>query len=620
MRTELFRAGRAAPMVSIAVVWAACATCLSWIFWPLGNWLRYPLVYEGDALWNLFVVKTVFETGWYRSNDHLGAPFSATFLDFAKPESLYLMMFRLAGLVTSNVMLVHNLFYFLGFFLISASALLVLRNGFRLSWVLAVAGALLYAFLPFHLMRQEHLFLSNYFAVPIAVWMALLVSADNPPFFPAGRLQRAGWPVWLAAAVVASVGAYYAFFAIVLISAVGCLESIRTMLWRNAASAMLLCTLVAACLAANFTPSLLYSADQGANKYVAARALKEIDIYALQPIQLLLPTQTHRLPAFSELGRKYDAGALLVNENRTSYLGIVASVGFLLLLVTLVAGHRVIREHHNFGVAARINAIALSLAVAGGGGMLLGLLASPQFRALNRISVVIAFVSIAGLLMALQELLNRFPVKSRAYLSAAASVLLVTFGLWDQVPLNVNRNTTQMAAEFDSDRAFVRDIEASLPADSLVLQLPYTPFPEAEPRFRETLYSHLRGYLHGTTLRWSYGGMQGRKSDLWHASLAQVPLAEQIETAKSNGFRGVWLERRALKDGGIGLEARLHSLGVVDAHESIDKQLVFYSLLANGSFHRICFPRQCWELVFMSGRGAARAGGPGARAMHRWSC
>lgn len=574
---------RAAAITSSVAAGLVCLLCLAWTFWPLSDWIRYPLVYDGDGLWNLFVIKTVLETGWYGGNVHLGAPFAATFLDFAKPESLYLLMFRLAGLVTNNAVLVHNLFYFLGFFLVAGSALLVLRRGFRLQWALAVAGALLYAFLPFHWMRQAHLFLSNYFVVPIAIWMALLIAADRPPFFTAGRLGVAGSRVWLAAAVVASTSIYYTFFALVLIAAVGCLESVRTTLWRSFVSAMLVASLVAVFLAANLTPSLLYWAENGTNSKVAVRALSESDEYALRPVQLLLPTTDHRLSAFSELTRKYEAGAPFVNENRTSYLGLVGVTGFLFLLVTLVAGHRIIRENHHFGFAARINVIALSLAIAGGGGMILGLISNSQFRALNRISVVIAFVSIAGLMLLLDRFAKSLPAQWRVRFSIAASVLLVAVGLWDQVPLHARPETTQLAAEFDSDRAFVRDIEALLPDQALVLQWPYTPFPEAAPRFKETLYSHLRGYLHGKKLRWSYGGMKGRLSDSWHASLAQLALAEQIRIAKISGFRGVWLDRRAISDGATALEAELHALGIVDEHESANKKLVFYSLSSAGN-------------------------------------
>jgi hypothetical protein len=231
----------AIPLFSLLVVWIACLVVLGWVFWPIGYLLNYPIVYNGDGLWNLFVIKTVLETGWYGDNPYLGAPSSAIFLDFPKPEVLYLLIFRLAGLATDNVALIHNLFYFLGFFLVSGVALIALRRGFHLSWPLAVAGALLYVFLPYHFMRQGHLFLSNYFTVPIAVWIALMVVTSRPPFFENGRLVVAKWPVLLAVAIIASTSIYYTFFSLSLIAIAGCLESIRTKLWRHSLSALLVC-------------------------------------------------------------------------------------------------------------------------------------------------------------------------------------------------------------------------------------------------------------------------------------------------------------------------------------------------------------------------------------------
>ena len=584
MRYRIFcQLDRAVPFIFLAVVWLVCAAYLMWVFWPLGWWLHYPLVYNGDGLWNLFVIKTVLETGWYGSNSHLGAPFSATFLDFSKPESLYLLMFRLAASVTDNVALIHNLFYFSGFFLVAGSALLVLRSGFHLSWMLAAAGALLYAFLPFHFMRQGHLFLSNYFTVPLGVWMALLVSSDRPPFFETGRMGTAKWTIWLAAAIVASTSIYYAFFALYLIAVVGCFESIRTILWRHFLSAVLVCVLIAVFVVSNLVPTLLYQAEYGMNGQVASRTLGESEMYSLRPIQLLLPIKEHPFPALAELTRKYETGAPFVNENRSSYLGLFGCIGFLFLLTALVAGHPIILKVPPFGIAARINILALSLSIAGGGGMIAGLLLSPQFRALNRISVLIAFVSIAGLLLLLDRLALLLPVRSRGIFLLAISVLAVAVGLWDQTPLNARPDVEKLVAEYDSDHIFVQSIESRLPNGGLVLQWPYTPFPEVGSYFKETPYSHLRGYLHGKNLHWSYGGMKGRKSDLWHMSLNQFPLTTQLSIAQSSGFVGIWLDRRALHDGGLQLEGELHSLGVVGAQESPDKMLVFYPLARSGN-------------------------------------
>ena len=151
----------------------------------------------------------------------LGRRSARPFFDFPRSEVLFLLFYRAAGLVTDNVALIHNVFYFAGFPLVAWSALAVLRRELHVAWPLAVAGAIVFCWLPYHFLRLEHLHLSNYVAVPIAAWLMLRVGGERPPFFERGRLGAATPAVWLAVALVAVTSIYYAFFAVVLIAGVG---------------------------------------------------------------------------------------------------------------------------------------------------------------------------------------------------------------------------------------------------------------------------------------------------------------------------------------------------------------------------------------------------------------
>jgi phosphoglycerol transferase len=208
-------------MGAYAFVGLLSVVALARVYRPIGQWMRYPLVYSSDGLWNLFVIKTVVETGWYHSNAALGVPFGAEFLDFAKPETLFLLFFKVIGWFTGNIPLIHNAFFFLGFPVVAWSATAVFRVGFALPWAFAVTGGLLYAFLPFHFDRMGHLFLSNYFMVPMAVWLMWRVSTSRPPFFERGGLGVGSPTVWSAVALIASTSTYYAVFSLLLILATG---------------------------------------------------------------------------------------------------------------------------------------------------------------------------------------------------------------------------------------------------------------------------------------------------------------------------------------------------------------------------------------------------------------
>lgn len=572
-----------APTLSVGATLALCTAVLLWLYWPVNDWRTLPLTYQGDGLWSLFVIKTVLQTGWYASNPQLGAPFGANFLDFAKPEVLHLAFIRFAGVFTQDIALVHNLFYALGFHLVALSALAVLRRGFDLSWPLAVAGALLFSFLPFHFFRLEHLFLSSYYVVPIAAWLVLKVASEHPPFFEAGHPGTGRWTVWVACAVLASTSIYYAFFGLCLILATGALEALRRRVWQPLGSATLICALLSGLVMANLAPSLLHRYAQGRNPEVAVRPMQEVDVYALRPLQMMLPSFQHRSPTLSTWTRKYEAGTPFVNENRSAALGLLGSAGLLLMLLALLAGHRVMQCLPAFGTAARTSAVALLLSIAGGGGSLIALALSPQFRALNRISVVIAFFAIAALLLLQQRAAQSAPSRFRRSGLAVLAALLLVIGLWDQIPSSVRPPSRWIAARYNSDRAFVQRIEHQLPVGSRVLQLPYIAFPEAPPLHREGTYSHLRGFLHGERLRWSYGGMNGRTADLWHRALVEKALPERVRIAAASGFNGIWLDRRAMPDGGARMEAELQAIGLDRGFLSADKSLAFYPLHATGT-------------------------------------
>ena len=572
-RREALLAAGVTGLLSAAGVWLA--------FGPMRPWLHYPLAYTNlpDSIFNLWVVKTVLETGWFVWNPWLGAPFGTSVLDFARPEFLFLLMLRGAGAFTSNVVLVQNLFYFAGFFLVAWSALLVLRTQLQLSWPLAVAGSLAFSWLPYHFARVDHLFLSNYMVVPIAAALVLRVSDRRPPFFEQGRPRLAQPGVWLALVLIASTSIYYAFFAIVLIAAEGLIGSMAARSARPAASALLLVGCLAFFLALSLTLSLRHRAVEGTNPLVTVRSVGESDMYSLRPLHLLLPYGGHRFDALGALARTYNASAHDINENRTAALGLIGAAGFLLLLAHALTGNRVLPDTPAMAVFARANLVALLLGVAGGGGALIALLVSPQFRGHNRVSVYIAFFSIAAAMTAIDHALSRLGARRRQVTTGLA-IFLVTLAFVDQTPAPAS-DLADITNKMDSDRAFVEHIERLVPEGAMVYQAPYTRFPEAPRLHVEPLYSPLRLYVNSHHVRWSFGGMKGRPADYWNQAVARLPMADRVALLQGLGFSGIVLDREAFPDRGRGDEAELTRLGAGESFDSQDGTLAFHRFPAS---------------------------------------
>lgn len=595
MRHIIFRPDLLATLVLVALISGALVVA----FPPPSTWASTPFVYEGDGLWNLFVIKTIIETGWYYDSPRLGAPFTATFLDFAKPETLHLLLIRAMGLFSDNIVLIHNGFYLLGFYAVGVAALWVLRTGIGLNWPLALAGSFLFAWLPYHFFRLPHLFLSNYFVVPIAIWIMLRIAREALPAHATVKSLLAKPSIWLASVAVASTSLYYVYFTLFLLLAIGALSAIQERRTQRLTAALAVSMVIGLVTVLNLAPSLHYKWLHGANTEVAQRSLVELDHYALNPAFMVLPPQKHRNEALAEPARRYVEEGSFINENQFASLGLISTAGFFLLLIHLLSGERLVRNLPELDTLGRINVIALLFGVTGGGGMLIGLLASPQFRAMNRISVFIAFASLAGLLLCLQQawpptvqwirqrVTNRKSPNRSNFKSGKGWALFATgligFGFLDQTVLDRYKDPAQTKARFQSDQTYIRAIEHRLEPKAKIYQMPYIPFPEAPPLYQESTYAQLAGYLHSQTLHWSFGAFKGRPEELWHRAISRLPLSEQIKLIEQAGFQGISLNRQAMADHGRALEKSLAEYGIKLEHESQDGHLAFFRLKPTGN-------------------------------------
>jgi phosphoglycerol transferase len=139
-------------------------------------WNSNPMIsygYEGDGLFNLEIIKGIIDNGWYLTNPKLGAPFGLDFHGYPLADFLNMAIIKGIGMVTRSWALTLNLFFICTFPLVTLTALFVLLK-LRVNTVVAVVAALIYTYIPYHLLRGEgHLLLAAFYMVPILCWMAL---------------------------------------------------------------------------------------------------------------------------------------------------------------------------------------------------------------------------------------------------------------------------------------------------------------------------------------------------------------------------------------------------------------------------------------------------------------
>jgi phosphoglycerol transferase len=567
------------------------ATLMGWfLIGGTGFNLHDPLVYNGDGLLILALIKRVMDGTWLFHSGLMGAPFGSYLYDYPIPDSGSLFVLKWLGLMSGSPAVALNLYYILGFPINALSAYLILRK-LRVSMGLSFAGGFIFTILPFHFERIGHLFYTWYFAAPIFVWYAFNIYRGEYAL----RTEKSGRPVAhikhaLLLLVLSCFGVYYSFFGVLIFIVAGMMRYLRMRSLASVYGAVLAIIIVAFGIVANVTPNLIDRVQHGANHETAARSPIEAEIYGLKTVQLLLPRIGHRFEPLAKVTTKYSATFPLVNENMTASLGFIGSVGFVALLLSVFAP-RAQQDERIFLLASVTLALLLFCSI-GGFSSLFAVLITPMIRAWNRVSVFIAFTSIAASLLMAEQLLARDWAKRNAARWTTLTALgLCAFAYWDQTTPSCASCLQSASADFNSDARFVADIEKQVPQGSTIYQLPYVGFPEVPPVNNLGTYDLASGYLHSKALGWSWGTMKGRPGDLFFRELAGEPMEQQIATARKLCFSGLYLDRRGYADGGAAVEAQLERiLGKPPALTSASKEQVFFNL-SDGDQSTCTLPR-----------------------------
>ncbi len=582
--------GRIAAEYGTAAAVSLLAGLLALHIWKAD--LRTPFVYHDDALYYGLLVKTIVDQGGWLSNTHLGAPGILQLHDFPAADTLHLFTIKVMAWFTPNWAVLVNLYFIMGFPLIAVSALAVFRH-FRSGYWSALAASVLYALLPSRLVKNEaHLFLDVFYEVPLAILVALWVCSDKPPLFrDRGAGKRAGIELRsrrsVAALVIclvtATTGVYYAFFAGVLLFLGGIWASVECRTLRNAASGLMLIGVIVAGLVAQGVPTYLYHLRHGTNPQVAARSAVEAETFGMKITELLLPTIAHRLPPLRRLKERYETPGRPRGEGAVTSLGLVGSVGFLFLLAVLLLTGRMPRGEPARDLPRRLailNIFALLLATVGGFGSLFALLVTPQIRSYARMNVFIAFLALFGVVLLIERVVARFK-----RLSVILPVAILVVGLLDQVTPAAVRPYARAGKEYQNDAAYIHAIEATLPAEAMIFQLPHQIFPEAPPTPGQANlgYDLLHPYLHTRTLRWTYPAMAGRVTDAWLTDVAKRPPAALARSLADAGFEGILIDRLGYDDRAAAMESALRDALAAQPFVSGDARLAFFDL---GAYNR----------------------------------
>ena len=573
---------------------AAVALCLLMLCFILKLWqadLHVPFYYSRDSLFWAMCTKGIIENGWYWQNPFVGAPGILQLYEFPGLDNGVMALMWLISLFTHNPFVVMNLFYLLSFPLVTVSSLYVLRH-FNLSFVPGVFASLLYAFTPYHFMRNQHyLILNDYYVVPPAVMVLLWLTTEL-----LGNRSRKFIISVIVAIVLGCSGVYYPFFFCFLLLVAGAVGALKFRRLRPLLMAFVLVGITTATVVINLSPSLIYVRQYG-HAGGMLRSPGEAETYGLKISQLLLPITDHRIHLLDRIKRFHNANSLVNDETEKVSLGIIGSIGFLGLLAQLLYRKEIITNARGlFHDLSALNIFSVLLAAIGSFGLLFSLYVSSAIRCYNRISIYIAFFSLMAVAYGLEVIYRRTrTTRSKSIFYLLLAVALIG-GTLDQTSTEYVPTYASNKAEFLNDETFVNHIEASIPAGSMIFQLPYIQFPEVPPVGKMRDYDHFRGYVHSRNLRWSLGTIKNRDTDRAQQIVASLAPEQLVQALAFGGFNGLYVDRFGYEDNGVAMEAELSKILQAKPLSSPDGRFLFFNLSDYGRSLRQKYSDSEWEV------------------------
>lgn len=552
-----------------------------------GMTLSEPLGYGGDGLVCLYLVKTMMRFGWFLRNFDVGAPGTLDLGDYPlTSDNFNMLTLKTLSLFLRDPFATINVFFISRFPICAVAAAYVFRK-LNVTRASAFVGGLLFAFLPFNIIRgQGHLFVGTYYIVPFVVWLAVDALGGRLPSL--SLRDRRSWLWALVCVLAAGSGIYYAYFTCALLSGVilrhlFTLEGeLRWLRVRQSATYLGLITLTTVL---NALPILRFRLAHGKNTEFTGRLPLESEMYGMKIIQLLLPIPNHVIGRWAKFFNKYSSTAPLVTENMMSMLGLAASVGFLILLFRTwfrgTSSEKATPEARTLDEIGFLNLGCVLLATIGGLGTVVAYFVFPEIRAYNRISIYIGFFGLLAFCLMLDAAFRRFErpmgTKTLRIVSYAALALIAAGGIVDQTG-HISMNLAPAREALRSDADFVARLRAKLSPGAQVLQLPLLPFPEHPPIQGMADYEHLKLYLQESDLRWSYPAMRGRPAMAWLNEVIALPTLDMLFRAQAKGFAAIAIDRLGYEDRARRLEKELSQILGVSAQASSDGRRSFFIL------------------------------------------
>ena len=515
--------------------------------------LTVPFSYSLDALHVLRFAQNYVTGGGRFYHPNMGAPGTFTMANWPDvfANTAHMGMWFLSLFINCAGLLV-NVFYICTFATISIAATLSLRL-LRVAPSVSIMGGVLYSLLPYHLFRGiYHLWLSEYSIVPLACVLILWImngelSFNNPittqknifKKIPAYFNRKIAFSLIIAIFIGLATPPYMMFACLGIIFALGW-NFLETRDIKKTLAPAVVLVMIFLTVAINFIPYFLTVINNMESALIGTRSSRDVELFSLKLIQLILPTLNHRIPLFERItSYYYNHINISFNENAFSSLGLLMSIGFLASLYIAMSRRKSNLININVKNSSILNVFMLLLGSVGGFASLIAFFTSTN-RAYNRISLFIAFYALFISCRFLSAFFKRYN-----FHKSIVVVLVVVIGVlssFDQVsPVHASRSRRH-EERFNMHRMFIEEIEYITPEGSMIFQLPFLPFDHHVNYNAIDKYELFIPFIHSNSLRWSYTAQSRSAAERWQRKVSNMETGEMMKHLAAVGFRGLYID------------------------------------------------------------------------------
>lgn len=533
-----------------------------WVFGPLLRWISS--AWAGGDMLSTYVNAEMWSGFAYRTTTQFGFPLGMNLNYFPGIDITENTFAQIVTNLTEQPFLGINLLVLLSFPLVAVLAYLTIRI-VGLRGPLAIAFAVAFTMIPFHWGRAlGHTYLSTLYSLVIGLALALLIGSGAFAFLRTSPKRRVR--VLFAIAVIAMIviiawtGIYYAVFSLIFI--------VAALLWRFARrtplrelaweAAPLLG--IAALVIIGFLPAVLTIHGDPPLVSLGERTPFESVIFAGSLFMALLPLPQSVLPGMSGYNSTITGVTGLADplENTiiTNHGTWITSAALAVFLVALIVRSRRGASEHDQEVGTRIPRPSLSLIayfiivailffVPWGLNLFLAQFGTPQIRAWNRLLPLLLLLFLLGGAVALRGTRTARTL----VISVPLGVLILGLVTVDSIrPFKEPylTSSTRATHSVKAAREYATAVNAAIPGNCGILQLPYMAYPENMPLRKINDYDHFWTSLTNPSKSWSYGAVKNTDASVWAAQLPNVPSDAQVPLLREGGFCAIHLDTRGL--------------------------------------------------------------------------